>query len=437
MDFFTQIFSYSGSIYGLTVHIIDIDQSSKYYPLDNNGIEVLEISNGLNQLVLDGTLVYHDRTGMLMPFVSKQNVVAEVVLSKLKQEEDGNFSLQTSDATEKLQQTFLVDKFEITKRTDIEVTYKISFVSIFQQKLLETVVFSNYNGGSMPTNVLDIFRTCLLAAGLVPDSKSFDEVKSNVDINYITCGTDNMYTVFSYLMSRMYYYPNAHDSSLKFVWNDPSDSTFKLFDLAKINSSKAIANVLLTMNASDLEKTAYDGGNYIASSRKFSTSDVYKMMFQRNVSDYSYDANTFSMDSIETSDILAYHNASNLTTRDEQNELVQQPEASAGNGNTVSRCSMWNNDLDIYQEQVKSLFDHNSIVINTVGVVHRKPTDIINLGFQKDSRDIQSDEQKKVDEWAQKYSGLVGKWIVAKVRHVLFPSKGQYRQNLVLIRNSI
>ena len=99
------------------------------------------------------------------------------------------------------------------------------------------------------------------------------------------------------------------------------------------------------------------------------------------MSDYSYDANTFSMDPIETSDILAYHNASNLTTRDEQNDLVQQPEASAGNGNTVSRCSMWNNDLNIYQEQVKSLFDHNSIVINTVGVVHRKPTDIINLGF--------------------------------------------------------
>nr|DAH74020.1 MAG TPA: hypothetical protein [Caudoviricetes sp.] len=40
------------------------------------------------------------------------------------------------------------------------------------------------------------------------------------------------------------------------------------------------------------------------------------------MSDYSYDANTFSMDPITTSDILAYHNASNLTTSDEQNELV-------------------------------------------------------------------------------------------------------------------
>nr|DAH74018.1 MAG TPA: hypothetical protein [Caudoviricetes sp.] len=39
---------------------------------------------------------------MLMPFVSKQNVLAEVILSKLKQEEDGNFSLQISDTAEKL-----------------------------------------------------------------------------------------------------------------------------------------------------------------------------------------------------------------------------------------------------------------------------------------------------------------------------------------------
>ena len=140
-------------------------------------------------------------------------------------------------------------------------------------------MFSNYGSKTMPTNVLEILKTCLVAAGLTPDAKTFSEVKTDVDIPYITCGTDNMYTVFNYLMSRLYYYPTVHDSSLKFIWNDPSDSTFKLFDLAKINGDGVIASILLTMDASDLEKTAYQGENYIASMSKFSTTDVYKMMF--------------------------------------------------------------------------------------------------------------------------------------------------------------
>ena len=70
--------------------------------------------------------------------------------------------------------------------------------------------------------MFEILKSCLSLVNLSPDIDSFEKVKSDVSLSYITNGDDNLLTVFDYLMRRLYYF-ESRDDSLKFlVYNEQS-----------------------------------------------------------------------------------------------------------------------------------------------------------------------------------------------------------------------
>ena len=56
-------------------------------------------------------------------------------------------------------------------------------------------------------------------AGLAVDEQSFDNAQSNVKIDFMTQANDNIFSVFSYIADKMYFF-ESKEQSVKFLAYD-------------------------------------------------------------------------------------------------------------------------------------------------------------------------------------------------------------------------
>ena len=88
-------------------------------------------------------------------------------------------------------------------------------------KLIANISYSNY--GKRPETIIDLIKTAFALCNLNVGKETFDKVKTDVKISYITNGNDNAMTMIKYLLSKLYYY-DVKDSALKFIYyNDIKD----------------------------------------------------------------------------------------------------------------------------------------------------------------------------------------------------------------------
>lgn len=434
-------FRYSGKFYSLTLRLTDLDtisedgKSSYSYPLQMTGIQMLEFSAGFNDLFLEATLDYIDTTGQVLTFVGRQNVVCLVGFNEIVQEFDESFSSEKIPPEKSFDHNFLVTSLEIVKRSGSSIQYKIHLVGIEWLKLAANVVFSNY--GSSKLDIFQILKICLAQNGLEVNEDSFSKVKSKVQIQYATSGSENVMTVFNYLMSRLYYYADNYEEAMKFLWIDHISGKYNIFDFRAPASSSNPKNLVITTNSSNLEKDAQEDVNQLGSMSSFPTIDFYQSLFQKQIIQFSYDSNSFDTSKMFTDDqILQYSNNSLMMQAPKTQQFSKIPVEEAVAGKNLSRFSEWQNPTNIYSDQAKALLVGKSIIINTVGNIAWKPTQVVNLEFQKDTRQIQSEQPKEKEVFDASYSGLNGTWIITKVRHIIQPNGSKkYRQNLILARN--
>ena len=90
---------------------------------------------------------------------------------------------------------------------------------------------------------------------------SFETSKSKVSISYATSGSENVFTIFDYLMERLYYYAQDYEEAMKFIWIDHITGEYNLFDLSKPAGLKNPKNLIITTNPSNSEKAAEQDPN--------------------------------------------------------------------------------------------------------------------------------------------------------------------------------
>lgn len=431
-------FKYSGKQYGLAVKLLDLDtmtEDGKAYEfnLANGGIQILEIAGGFNDLFLEASLEYSDPTGQVLSFVGRQNVACNVDFCEIHQDFDESFGAESIRPERTIRHQFLMKKLEILERTGASIKYKFHLISSNWLKLVANITFSNYDKGKQ--SVFEILKQCLVYNGLEVDGASFDGVGSKVSISYATSGSENVLTIFNYLMNRLYYYADNYEEVMKFLWIDHITGTYNLFDFTKPAAAKNPKNLIITTNPSNMEKAAEPEPNQLASMSAFPTTDFYESLFQRKISQFSYDSNTFQTSMITDDQILQYSNNSLMMQDPKSIQYFKTPTSGDTSERHLARVSDWQNETDIYGEQAKSLLVGRSIIINTSGNVSWKPTMVVNLIFQKDSREVKSEDQKEYDNWDKTYAGLNGTWIITKIRHIIQPNEKKYRQNLILARN--
>ena len=145
--------------------------------------------------------------------------ILKIVFSRMDTEFDGDLAVVSEFEGGKLDAEFLVENAGILERDNEIITYRMQFTSLNMVDCLKTVDYSNYGKGPEP--ILDILRQIAVGCSGVPvDADTFDSVKQQPCINYITNGNDNLFTASKFLLDKLYYgFPRAR--SMVFVfWNE-------------------------------------------------------------------------------------------------------------------------------------------------------------------------------------------------------------------------
>ena len=176
--------------------LIRLQSADDVIQLDNNAVGGFEYEASMNGLTYSGSLVYTDNVGKLDQLFKGGQCGCIVYISEADQQDNQEAEKR------KVIYGFWVDTVQVLERRQQIIRYRINLVGVNMQKCMANIAYSNY--GKQAESCLDIFKTCIVASGQDVDQDSFNAVKSDVSINYITNANDNLFTVTKHLFGKMY-----------------------------------------------------------------------------------------------------------------------------------------------------------------------------------------------------------------------------------------
>jgi hypothetical protein len=421
------IFKYNGKVYKF-VAVLQTIGSNNSFTLDNAFIDQCEINNEFNNLVLTGNIIFRDQYGYIDKSINTHYNVLKLLFTQTTRKQDGWFTSNKDSKVDQIDDTFFITHIEILSRESNVITYKMSFVSHHIFNCLSNITYTNYK--DEPTSIFNILKTCIKKANLEIDTDSFDNIKTQVTLKYITNGNDNLFTITKYLLNKLYYL-SEKDDSIKFLFFNPLHKNFQLFDIKNTVQSSGIYNVTLSFFNTATESMTNIDAIQLATKSSYSTLDSIKNLFPMSTTEYSYDDNTFNNNITlpttiakflnKTYDSDLYANKYALTTRSDWHFL--------------RRNSGWNNDISIYTEAINSLFNCNSLILNVNLDINIKPGTFINLVFDRQVKQMLDTTSRSMKDFKTRYKSLEGAWILHKVKHIINPATCVYKQNVLLMRN--
>lgn len=435
-DYASNSFMYNGARYTFLATLYNLidGKREKSCALDIMSLDKFEYTNELNDLLLHGSIIYTDKHGLVDQFIEEQFAYCEISLVKNEEKSDGQISVSKFSSTDKLEHIFLIDSIEILTRDKSIVSYQINLISTNWFNCIANITYSTYGKGSQ--EVFSILRSCMQMVNLIPDAQSFDKIKSNVSLDYITTGDDCLLSIFKYLMRRLYFL-QQRDDSLKFLVYNEQAGSYQLFDAKSSSSASGQSEMIVSFFKTSIEHMAQQEPINFGVVTKVPKSKFLPTMFSQVVSSFDYDSNKFSEDSFGD-DV----NASYLTnkfdmpkTKPKFSQMVQME-----NKTFLHRASYWSNPLDTYHDFQQSLFECNALVVNSVGELSRKPGSVVTIAVDRSSKDLNGDRTEDLERLKNRYKTFEGPWFASKVRHIIEPNRGpegngSYRQNIVLFRN--
>lgn len=116
-----------------------------------------------------------------------------------------------------IEHEFIVERIRPVNRNADVISYEIDLVSSLWKNCSANIVYSTFN--DEPKSALHILKACMKNAGLAVDEQSFDNAQSNVKIDFMTRANDNIFSVFSYIADKMYFF-ESKEQSVKFLAYD-------------------------------------------------------------------------------------------------------------------------------------------------------------------------------------------------------------------------
>lgn len=429
----TNIFKYNNTRYSIFISLYT-GYSGRYennMSLDINDLDEFVYDNDLNQLIISGHIIYTDKYGIIDKILQQHFTYCQVSFYENSLKNDGDIGIEKLDENRKFIHTFIVTGMKILSRNGSIIQYYIDLVSTNWLNCSSNIEFSNY--GKEKQSILDIFKECILKNKLKINADSFDKVKTEVKINFISNINDNLFTVTKYLMDRMYYF-DIQDSTVKFfIYNETNDN-IQLFNLVDKDTSTGIYTTtlsffklnhecLIQQEPTKLGNIAYD----------IQKTDVYQNFFDHTLFDYSYDSNNFRTRTVTEKMLLNYANA-RITNDSYGNryEALQSPALIH-----KFEQSFWNNDETIYTDILRTLNENNTIMLNITGDILRKPGSILNIALDRSIKNITDENKQEFEQNKVKYKSYEGAWFTSRVQHIIRPNEPSYRQNIVIFRNYI
>jgi hypothetical protein len=468
----------NGYYYQLTVSY-KLSDANTAITIPNSIIQRIEIYSKLNKLDIDATIDLIDISGQISKIFKQKFVFFEIDVQRYKVADVGsNFNLTNSETKfefdYQFRHDFILDKFQILNRGEGNAyTYRFKLISAHSVKLNSIIRYSNWglditdHKNDNETDIIGILQNCANSCGV--SIKTFsdpfadkDTRLSNVRLQYCTSANDNFYSIFDYLMKRLYFYPDKKIESLWFI-SAVGDPFYELF-LTDINDKTTI-----TFDSRPLIISAWDTGveslvaDYInfAVVNKLNVKDVIQSLYPVNRWDYSLLENKLKPSNVTSEDIINYSNTSylkganagevgpsdiyltNTKGLDQFTDYVNAGRVATYTPYNSTRSFGYSNTMpSIYDEQMKYLLEKNAIVVNAQGDLKRIPGSAIFINKQNKSLTSDDPSNISVQNLKEIYAEYSGEWIIESVRSIISPMTNNmqfdfFRQNLVMFRNAV
>ena len=187
-------------------------------------------------------------------------------------------------------------------------------------------------------------------------------------MNYITNDNDDVITCLRYLFNKMQFSSSyGMDSSVKGLIYDEYTDKIHAFDMGVCSQYQNQYSVVVNQTRSDIDPVTNMKVN-LAYNVKQNKTDVLQTMTRNTVYSYSLDDNTFGSEVIGTNQILNYYHANNSNPR-----LRGLPD----DGEYGKFQMDWNNNTNIYWDQVENLKKYGGLILNAPGKIGLIPGWII------------------------------------------------------------
>lgn len=401
--------------------------------LDGYGIEEFTYTSELNSFVLTGHITYVDRYGLIDKFLEQQHCKCNVIFAEMLVDDDGEVSNGQMDEENCFQHSFIVDNLKIVKRVDEEITYQIDLVSIQWYNCIAKIQFSNND--KEPQSVFEILKACMATVQLTTDDM-YDAVTTEVKFNYATQANDNLFSVFNYLMDKLYFW-NQKDNTLKFLVYNWYEDNYHLLDIAASSTLMGMKTTILSFFKSNTELLTQQTPSNIGSyTNGMSKTDLYSLMFNKDVYEYDLVSNEFkNKDPVKQQSLVNFMNQ-----RMSYGEYMSKYHKLGLESTTLKfddKKTYWNNALDIYFNLVDIMQATGALTLNVVGDILRQCGYEEVLVVDRDMNALRDDSTEEIKQMSTKYTGFDGPWIVSKVVSIIRPNENLFRQRIALFRNYI
>lgn len=431
--FIDQSFKYAGKAYTFIayIHLGLTENLTSGIVLNNEDIVSFQYVNEFNQLFLTGELIFIDKYSVLDQFSQQQNVYCTISNIEHEYASDGSFNIKKLSEVYKFQHTFIINSIQILDRSENALTYKLTLIGKNWFNCVSNLTYSTYN--TKKTDIFKILQDLIVQSGQLCEKTTFDKIKANVEIDYITQQNDNLISCFKYLLNKLMYFKTYTDS-LKFLLYNESTNLYQLFDITDQYNTNGVQTVIISLFKTTTELQFQEQRVNVASVNKSTFKDVFFNIRNHDIVDYNYNINNFNDSSISSNTIVNYMNSKSVSFDDYQtkfkNITSELPYKKYG--------SFWNNDINIYADTVKILNNGNSLVLTIDGNIIIKPGSYIFIDVDRnDVTFTKSDSIEDLEDTKSKYKNLEGFWIVSKVRSIISVSGSIFRQNVVLFKNFI
>lgn len=435
-NYANNIFEYSNRSYTCIASLYtknnnqDIDQRMT---CDMAGIDEIVYENELNGLLVSGYIIYTDRYASVDKLINSQYCYCDFLFALNKNKVDASAKEIAVDIENKFSHTFIVNSINVIQRAEQVIKYKISIVSINWFNCAAKVQYSNY--GDAPQQIFDIIKDCISNNDLIIDKTTFDTVKTNVKLSYISQLNDNLFTVMQYLLHKLYYDYATKDDSLKFLVYDQFNNAYRLLDIKQKSTALGFYSTILSFFKTNAEviiqQEPTNMGSFINSAMK---TDVYSSLYNINMFQYFHRDNSISCFSTPSDAITNYLNTSLDITN--YNKKYQPFDQNLSKKYT-SYGSYWNNNINSYNKLTYALMENNSLILNITGEVLRQPGTYNVITIDRSLKNMIGDSSSELNELKRKYKNFEGIWMAFKVRTIIQPNIPSFRQQVALFRNFV
>lgn len=398
---------------------------------DGQSIEEICYTSALNALIVTGYVICVDKFGMLDRFIEDQQCKCNIMIAEAKKKvDDGQFSDNLPNKKRMFSDSFIVNQIHILERHASFIKYKIDIVSLNWYSCAANIQYSNNDKDPEP--IFSIIKTCLKKQDLVVDDASFDNVKSNVKMNYITKLNDNLFTAVPYLMHKLFFLPEK-DQSMKFIVYSWFDKKYYLIDLANNTTFLHAATTTLSFFKSNVEALIQQFPSNLGSfTNAIGNVKEYNNMFDKDMYAYDINKNAFVNNGISQKNIVQYMNAhasfDNYVPKYHEVDVLKSLKY-------FQSHSYWNAGLNVYNDSMRSIIENGSIVINMTGNVMLQCGMILNIGLDRDMNALTDDSKRQLEKMKVKYKVFEGPWLISNVTSHFYPMTRIFRQNVALFRN--